>query len=177
VPLWTNRYNVSANTINQATAIMVDTSSNVFVTGVSINTSNYYQYATIAYSGAGLPLWTNYYDGAGNNASFTDPSLAVDLSGNVFVAGYSTGVGTSQDYTIIKYSAIPPSLTIALTPTNTVAVSWPSPSTDFTLQQNTNGIATMNWIDVLTMPTNDGTTKTVIVDPPSGSRFYRLSKP
>jgi hypothetical protein len=176
VPLWTNRYN-SANTINQATAIMVDTSSNVFVTGVSINTSNYYQYATIAYSGAGMPLWTNHYDGAGNNASFTDPSLAVDLSGNVFVAGYSTGVGTGQDYTLIKYSAIPPSLKIAFTSTNTIAVSWPSPSTDFTLQQNTNGIATMNWTDVLTMPTDDGTTKTIIVDPPSGSRFYRLSKP
>jgi len=34
-----------------------------------------------------------------------------------------------------------PLLAIRRTSTNTVAVSWPSPSTGFTLQQNTNGIA------------------------------------
>ena len=70
-----------------------------------------------------------------------------------------------------------PLLTIARTTTNTVAVSWPSPSTGFTLQQNTNGIATVNWSNVLATPSDDGTTKTLIVNPPTGNRFYRLVHP
>ena len=70
-----------------------------------------------------------------------------------------------------------PHLTITRTTTNTVAVSWPSPSAGFSLQQNTNGIATVNWSNVATTPSDDGTTKTLIVNPPSGNRFYRLFKP
>ena len=70
-----------------------------------------------------------------------------------------------------------PLLAIARTTTNTVAVSWPSPSTGFTLQQNTNGIATVNWSNVVVTPTDDGTTKTVIVNPPMRYRYYRLFKP
>ena len=70
-----------------------------------------------------------------------------------------------------------PLLSIFRTTTNTVAVSWPSPSTGFTLQQNTNGIGTVNWSNVVTAPVDDGTTKTLIVNPPAGNRFYRLYKP
>ena len=70
-----------------------------------------------------------------------------------------------------------PLLTIARTTTNTVAVYWPSPSTDFVLQQNTNGIASVNWSNVVTTPTDDGTTRTVVINPPGGNRFYRLFHP
>ena len=70
-----------------------------------------------------------------------------------------------------------PLLSIFRTTTNTVAVFWPSPSTGFTLQQNTNGVATVNWSNVATAPTDDGTTKTIIVNPPTGNRYYRLFKP
>jgi len=69
-----------------------------------------------------------------------------------------------------------PLLTIIRTTTNTVAVSWPSPSTGFTLQQNTNGIATVNWSNVTVSPSDNGTTKTLIVNPPTGNRFYRLKR-
>jgi hypothetical protein len=70
-----------------------------------------------------------------------------------------------------------PLLTILRTTTNTVAVSWPSPSTGFSLQANTNGIGSVNWSNVVTTPSDDGTTKTVIVNPPAGNRFYRLFHP
>lgn len=67
-----------------------------------------------------------------------------------------------------------PLLTIFRTSTNTVAVSWPSPSTGWTLQQNTNGVATVNWSNAPGTIQNDGMTKTLIVNPPAGNRFYRL---
>ena len=70
-----------------------------------------------------------------------------------------------------------PVLSIMLTATNTALVSWPSPSTGFSLQQNTNGVGTVNWSNALTTPTDDGTIKYIIVNPSSGNRFYRLFKP
>ncbi|HRD05012.1 MAG TPA: hypothetical protein PK942_09835 [Verrucomicrobiota bacterium] len=70
-----------------------------------------------------------------------------------------------------------PLLSIARTATNTVAVWWPSPSTGWILQQNTNSVASVNWSNVVTTPVDDGTHKTVIISPPTGNRFYRLFKP
>jgi hypothetical protein len=67
-----------------------------------------------------------------------------------------------------------PFLSIALTSTNTVAVFWPAPSTGFVLQQNTNDASSVNWSNVVTAPVDDGTTKTLIVDPSVGNRFFRL---
>ena len=69
-----------------------------------------------------------------------------------------------------------PLLTIARTGTNTVVISWPSPSTGFTLQQNSEDVATVNWSKVVATPSDDGITWTVVVNPPFGNRFYRLIK-
>ena len=70
-----------------------------------------------------------------------------------------------------------PLLSISFTTTNTAAIFWLSPSTDFVLQQNSNGISSVNWSNVVTTPADDGTTRTVIVNLPTGNRFYRLFKP
>jgi hypothetical protein len=42
------------------------------------------------------------------------------------------------------------------------------------LQQNTSGVSSANWSTILTTPNDDGTTKTLIVNPPTGNQFYRL---
>lgn len=70
-----------------------------------------------------------------------------------------------------------PLLSILHTPTNTVAVSWPSPSTGWNLQQNTNGVSSVNWSNITSGIADDGTTKTLIVNPPTGNRYYRLHQP
>jgi uncharacterized protein YcnI len=67
-------------------------------------------------------------------------------------------------------------LSIFRTAPNTVAVSWPSPSTGWTLQQNTNSVSSANWSNVTSGIQDDGTTKTFIVNPPTGNRFYRLKQ-
>ena len=70
-----------------------------------------------------------------------------------------------------------PSLTIRLTPTNTVAVSWPSPSTGWRLQQNTNSVASVTWSNTPGLIQDDGAAKTLLINPPAENRFYRLFKP
>ena len=79
---------------------------------------------------------------------------------------------------IIAAVAVPgaPQLTIQLTSTNTVMVSWPSPSTGFNLQQNSD-LTTATWGSPSESVSNNGTIKFIIVNPPVGNRFYRLSKP
>ena len=130
-----------------------------------------------AHAQGGVPLWTNIYNGPGNDSD-QSRAVSVDGGGNVFVTGYSIGSDSFNDYATIKYSsAILPSITVARTTTNTVVISWPSPSTDFVLQQNTNGLSSMNWSNVTAGIQNDGTNKTLVVNPSSGSRFYRLFKP
>src|SRR5262249_25572430 len=62
VPLWVNFYGHPGFGDDRARAIAVDTRGNVFVTGTSWNGTNY-DYATVAYSNGGLPLWTNRYQG------------------------------------------------------------------------------------------------------------------
>jgi hypothetical protein len=73
--------------------------------------------------------------------------------------------------------ASPPALSIRLTSTNTVAVVWPSPSTDFQLQQNTNQCASSGWVNVTSGIQDDGYTKSLIVDPRTGIGLYRLFEP
>jgi hypothetical protein len=63
-----------------------------------------------------------------------------------------------------------------LTTTNTAQVSWPSPSTGYSLLVNAN-LATTNWVTPSETVTDNGTIKFIIVSPPNGSRFYRLFKP
>ena len=66
-----------------------------------------------------------------------------------------------------------PLLRIFLTPTNTAVVAWPYPSTGWNLQQNTN-LATTNWVTPAQTVNNNGTINYIIVNPPTGNRFYRL---
>ena len=69
-----------------------------------------------------------------------------------------------------------PRLAILNTATNAVVLSWPSPSTGFVLQQNSD-LTTTNWTRVDLSVGDDGTTKSVIVTPAAGHRFYRLKWP
>jgi len=69
-----------------------------------------------------------------------------------------------------------PRLTIKLTSTNTASVSWPSLSDLWRLQQNTN-LATTNWVSPAEVANGDGTNRFIIVSPPAGRRFYRLTSP
>lgn len=88
----------------------------------------------------------------------------------------ATDAGSAYLFSI-PTAPVAPLLTIQLAPSNAVAVSWSSPSTGFVLQQNTNSIGSVNWTNVLTGIQDDGTIKSISVNPSPGPRFYRLFKP
>jgi hypothetical protein len=69
-----------------------------------------------------------------------------------------------------------PLLKIFLTSTNTAVIIWPSPSSGWNLQQNTD-LSAANWVAPSETVNDDGANKFIIVVPPADNRFYRLSKP
>jgi hypothetical protein len=104
VQAWVQRYNGPGNDWDQANAVAVDGSNNIIVAGYSWGSGSRYDYATIKYSSAGVPLWTNRYNGPANGHDVAT-ALAVDSSDNVIVTGYSTNNGSGDDYATIKYSS------------------------------------------------------------------------
>ncbi|PWU17865.1 MAG: hypothetical protein C5B50_10430 [Verrucomicrobia bacterium] len=173
LPLWTNRYNGLGNDDDSATAMAVDSSGNVFVTGYSVGSASGNDYATIKYSNAGVPLWTNLYNGPGNSDD-SPFAMALDRAGNVFVTGSSVGSGGDYDYATIKYAAdFVPSLGATLQGTNLV-LKWPTNAAGFNLWWTTALGST--WTSNSTLPTISGTNFTVpdLISGPK--KFYRLQK-
>jgi len=123
--------------------------------------------------------------------TLTNPAPAIgDLFGFRVAAFGSEGAiigapfddaGTTNAGSVYRFSVpaspIAPLLTIHHTTTNTITVSWPAPSTGFVLQQNTNGVSSMNWSNVTAAIQDDGDNKTLVVNRTGPNRFYRLISP
>jgi hypothetical protein len=69
-----------------------------------------------------------------------------------------------------------PLLRLFLTPTNTVVLAWPAPSTGFRLQ-HTPDLGTPNWSDVTNVVNPVNSENQVTISPPRGNRLYRLIYP
>jgi uncharacterized delta-60 repeat protein len=103
VQQWLARYNGPENFYDRANSIAVDDSGNVYVTGFSSGSSTGSDYATIKYNSSGVQQWVARYNGPGNSSDYAN-SIALDGSGNVYVAGSSSGSGTGSDYATLKYT-------------------------------------------------------------------------
>ena len=85
--------------------VAVDTNGNVYVTGFSTT-----EYATAKLDGSGSNLWTRTYVGVAgpDNPVSVSQKVAVDNSGNVFVAGWADYVGFSYPgQTYLNYYSHP----------------------------------------------------------------------
>ncbi len=102
--LWIARYNGSSNGNDSPTSIAIDQAGNVYVTGTSDSTGVLYDYATIKYNPAGVSQWIARYNGPANDGEVAN-AITVDQTSNVYVTGWSVGVGTGNDFATIKYNA------------------------------------------------------------------------
>ncbi len=101
---WVGRYDGNysqGNRYDNATAIALDGSGNVYVTGQSLMNAGMYNYATVKYNSSGVQQWVMPYDGTGGTDGAT--SIAIDPSGNIYVTGASFSQTTDNDFATIKY--------------------------------------------------------------------------
>ena len=108
VQQWAARYNGPANGDDGTSAITVDASGNVYVTGYSDGDASPFfrqdDYVTIKYNSSGAEQWAIRYDGPGNFHDIPN-ALALDENNNIYVTGGSSGSGTRYDYATIKYNS------------------------------------------------------------------------
>jgi len=101
---WVAVYNGTGNGDDYAFAVAVDNSGNVYVTGQSVGSGTSWDYATIMYNASGQQQWVARYDGPANDIDVA-VAIGLDDSGNVYVSGFSTGLGSAYDYATIKYNS------------------------------------------------------------------------
>ena len=101
--LWQKRYNGPANKDDSPTALAVDGSGNVVVTGSFDNGTNTDFYTAKYAAASGALLWEQRYNGPANTNDSAS-AVAVDGNGNVIVTG-SSDDGTNTDFYTAKYAA------------------------------------------------------------------------
>ncbi|MCK4820863.1 SBBP repeat-containing protein, partial [bacterium] len=103
---WDDRYDNAdvENAQDEATAIAVDLSGDVYVTGRSQGSGTGFDYLTIKYDADGNFQWAKRYNNLATNGHDEATAIAVDSAGNVYVTGRSQGSGTGFDYVTIKYN-------------------------------------------------------------------------
>ncbi len=95
--LWTERYNGDGNGIDEATALVLSSGGDVFVTGRSQNGT--FDFIILKYSSSGSFGWDTYFDIS--NSDDIGRDVAVDGLGNVYVTGISDNNGV-----MLKLSSI-----------------------------------------------------------------------
>ncbi|MCI0693924.1 SBBP repeat-containing protein [candidate division KSB1 bacterium] len=102
VQQWVSRYSHTPNSADGATALAIDATGNIYVSGWSWGEGTNVDYATIKYDSQGALRWIARYNGPGNDYDATK-ALTLDKAGNVYVTGWSVGAGSFYDYATIKY--------------------------------------------------------------------------
>jgi hypothetical protein len=104
-------------------ALAIDRDGEVFVTGYSDDSITLrFDRFTVAYSGSGTLLWTQRYNGTGNDDD-SGNAIAVDEDYNVYVTGYSDGTNGMADIVTMKYGFVRPPLK-GQRQNNSLILSW-----------------------------------------------------
>lgn len=136
---------------------------------------------TVAFASHAQPFSIDWYKISGGGGTSTGGVYSVSGTIGQHDAGqpmtggnFSLNGGFWALYAVQTLGA--PALTITMTTTNTAQVYWPSPSTGFNLQVNSN-LTSTGWVTPSETVTDNGTIKYIIVNPPTGNRYYRLKSP
>lgn len=103
VSQWTSFYSGQGNIYDEGRAVTVDASGNVYVAGYSAVLAQGNNYLTIKYNSSGVQQWIATYNGPFNDYDIAR-SIALDMSGNVYVTGESEDTSGFSIATV-KYSS------------------------------------------------------------------------
>ncbi|MEO8665113.1 MAG: SBBP repeat-containing protein [Ignavibacteria bacterium] len=102
--LWERRYNGVTNNNDEPFGLLIDDAGNSYITGSSVyGVRNLSECVTIKYNPQGDIQWINKYRRPGNINSHGH-SMAVDQTGNVYLAGY-TGTEDSKDIMLLRINS------------------------------------------------------------------------
>ncbi|MBA3704570.1 MAG: SBBP repeat-containing protein, partial [Bacteroidetes bacterium] len=99
---WQQFYNGPGNNDDIPSAIELDNSGNIYVTGSSYGLNTMPDFATLKFSNSGNQIWISRYNFANLPDGASD--ICVDGSGNVFVTGSSATSFFNADVAIVKYN-------------------------------------------------------------------------
>ncbi len=103
--LWVQKYNRTGDGNEGPTAIAVDGTGSVYVTGYCVRPGiTDYDFVTLKYNSNGVQQWVKFYNGPVNGNDFSK-AIAIDNQDNIYVTGSSRGVGNHIDYVTIKYNS------------------------------------------------------------------------
>jgi uncharacterized delta-60 repeat protein len=101
---WSATYNGPVDGIDEATAVRIDNSGNVYVTGKSPGTGTNLDIVTVKYNSSGVEQWVQRINGTANSIDYPT-SMALTSTGDVVVAGTLLNTGAGADFAVIKYSS------------------------------------------------------------------------
>jgi uncharacterized delta-60 repeat protein len=102
---WSAIFNGESNGFDSPTAVAVDASGNVYVTGISVSSNGTEDYVTIKYNSTGDEQWKSFYNGPGNSDDEAI-AIALDDQNNIYITGRSKhgSFGSTFDIATIKYN-------------------------------------------------------------------------
>jgi uncharacterized delta-60 repeat protein len=104
---WVARFASASTNSAVFSSLSVDKNGNYFAVG-SAAASDFYQPTSsgvlvMKFNSAGIPLWTNRFHGPNQGGAGAN-SLAIDGSGDVYVAGYVEGAGGLTEFLALKFN-------------------------------------------------------------------------
>lgn len=95
--IWARSYNGNANMNDEGFGICVDNAGNVYIVGFAVFTGKSSDVVLLKYNSTGDLLWANQYSATEGAVQDKGAAIAVDLSGNIYITGYTTGSDNLKD--------------------------------------------------------------------------------
>lgn len=100
---WTYRYNGPGNGSDGASSIVYGSDGNIYASGNSEGSGTDRDFTVVSLTTSGTENWVYRYNGPADTTDISY-SIAYGSDGNIYAAGYSGGIGTDEDFTVISLS-------------------------------------------------------------------------